>query len=251
MSTESECPKVELNHFLPVLESLSRGETKEVLDYLEQIGLSEEQIEALGLGEATTNSGLFNEIGKLTRTLHDSLSDFKEQVGKLTEKGTVLEIVDAAISLDSVISMTEKAATNVMELVEQQSALLVSHKNDAKKLLSALQEDGSEPPTQEELTAFIESSVKTDTEILSLNMKIIMSQEFQDLTGQVLQKVTRLIGDVETNLVDLIQTFGTVVDTRSAEDHPEPAVVTAPAEEQKSGGEDQDSIDALLGSFGF
>jgi chemotaxis protein CheZ len=86
--------------------------------------------------------------------------------------------------------------------------------------------------------------------------QVLMAQDFQDLTGQVIKRVIKLVEDVESNLVNLIRISSQKV-TPSAEAHiaklgdiaPEGPQV--PGIKMASAVSGQDEVDDLLSSLGF
>jgi chemotaxis protein CheZ len=68
--------------------------------------------------------------------------------------------------------------------------------------------------------------------------EILTAQSFQDITGQTIKKVIKLVGDIEEELVKLIATFGVKIE------HGAKAEVTP---EEVS----QADVDDLLKEFGF
>jgi chemotaxis protein CheZ len=113
---------------------------------------------------------------------------------------------------------------------------------------------------------------RIDTFFVSLNAdasatydnlsEILLAQDFQDLTGQVIQKVTALVKEVEEHLLSLVvmashvdQITGTVHETpvddrepESAEQGVGPQIKASEREDVVSG---QDDVDDLLSSLGF
>ena len=88
--------------------------------------------------------------------------------------------------------------------------------------------------------------------------EILLAQDYQDLTGQVIQKVTKLVREVEENLVRLVAMAGKVdkitgirheinvqKDIMSGEG---PQIKT---EERADVVTNQDDVDDLLSSLGF
>ncbi len=70
-------------------------------------------------------------------------------------------------------------------------------------------------------------------------IKIITAQSFQDLTGQTLKKVIKLVGEIEEELVRVIKTFGIKMTT------------TAKPQEVISDRISQSEVDDLLKNLGF
>ena len=88
---------------------------------------------------------------------------------------------------------------------------------------------------------------------------ILLAQDFQDLTGQVIQKVTKLVRDVEVNLVSLVVMAGKVdriTGTRHeiVEEEKNDSLGHGPqmnAETRTDVVSNQDDVDDLLSSLGF
>ena len=89
---------------------------------------------------------------------------------------------------------------------------------------------------------------------------ILMAQDYQDLTGQMIQKVIKLVSEVEDKLLNFLTTFGTNADEIVLLDNevnetlnglaPQgPATDSAKASENVASS--QDEVDDLLASLGF
>ena len=77
---------------------------------------------------------------------------------------------------------------------------------------------------------------------------ILTSQGYQDLTGQIIQKVVNFQNDLESKLVGLVSTFGMKVSPSKKYTEE----LYGPAHDKLEGAlHSQDDIDALLASFGF
>jgi chemotaxis protein CheZ len=75
------------------------------------------------------------------------------------------------------------------------------------------------------------------------------AQDYQDLTGQIIQKIIVLLKDLEANLVNVIRTFGVRPDGRKdavSDDLYGPAHAG-----RTSAMHSQDDVDSLLAGFGF
>ena len=107
---------------------------------------------------------------------------------------------------------------------------------------------------------------EADNNVVSANLTdILLAQDYQDLTGQVIKRVTQLVTEVESNLLKLVLMAGQV-DRFAGIEHDQ-AALEAEAEQQKvsSQGEGpqmhadiredvvsgQDDVDDLLSSLGF
>ena len=95
--------------------SISLEQAKSLVDFLE----ADQQDKADALIaeiQNPTNSELFAEIGKLTRQLHDSMSNFQLD-SRINDLATA-DIPDAKERLNYVITRTEEAANKTMDVVE-------------------------------------------------------------------------------------------------------------------------------------
>jgi chemotaxis protein CheZ len=175
---------------------------------------------------------LFREIGKLTRELHDALNAFRidRQIEALIER----EMPGARASLAGVIETTEKAAHRSLGLIEgsmgecealRRRVGAIRARLDSSEALSAIGD----------FLAFSEVTAERWHDSLS---DLLVAQDYQDLTGQVIRKVIALVERVEEALVDLVRLSG---DSSS----PSPPVET---HERLEG---QDDVDRLLSGLGF
>ncbi|MDE1043621.1 protein phosphatase CheZ, partial [Escherichia coli] len=58
------------------------------------------------------------------------------------------------------------------------------------------------------------SQAKTD-ELQGLMTNVLMAQDFQDLTGQVIRRVIELVREVEDSLIHLLTAFGSQDDSET------------------------------------
>lgn len=173
------------------------------------------------------------QLGGIVRQLHDALRTLGyDQV--LQE--VAHEIPDARERLAYVGQMTERAANTVLTLVDA-----------AKPDCSALAREGEallaqEHSDAEALKGFVRRAVTTANGQQDVLNDIMMSQDFQDLSGQVINKVINIITRTEQQLVELL--VNTVeAPPKSSEALQGPQV---PDKALK-----QDDVDDLLASLGF
>ena len=185
-----------------MLESLASGNFSQVEDAI--VNLSE-----------VGDTSLFSEVGKLTRDLHSSLSDLRNLLGPRVKEMTEHDMPEAADRLAYVIEMTNNAAHKTLGICEEK---FQEHEDlDAKvaelaPLLEKITSYKRRP--RKKVDEFIEkvSNLKIFLDEFSTKSQndlteIMMAQDFQDLTGQVLFKVVNLIGELESNLASVIQRF--------------------------------------------
>jgi chemotaxis protein CheZ len=104
------------------------------------------------------------------------------------------------------------------------------------------------------------SKLSDDSDKVYANLSaILLAQDFQDLTGQVINRVTTLVKDVEENLVKLVMMAGRVdqmtgnvhqeTEQQETDMQGEGPQMNAEAREDVVSG--QDDVDDLLSSLGF
>ena len=213
------------------------------------------------------NSNLFAEIGKLTRQLHDSLTNFQLD-SRLNDLATA-DIPDAKERLNYVISRTEEAANKTMDAVEsifpavdgiQEQLQIVEP--DWQKLMQNKIDLGGFKVLCHHIDQLLKMTGKETANIHSLMTDVLMAQDFQDLTGQVIRKVIDLVREVEESLIGMLTAFGfseeILADNTTTTKGSIPKVgenlVEGPIinrEERDDVAVDQDDVDDLLSSLGF
>lgn len=202
-------------------------------------------------------SMLFQEVGKLTRQLHDALETFREddRITHLAEN----RIPDARERLNYVIDKTEESAHRTLAAVEE--ALPIASDLEANGI--AMHEEWTRFTRREmnidefkEMSKRIDSflaSVEADAKQLNRGLSdIMMAQDYQDLTGQIIRQVISLVQDLEENLVSVIKKSGRIANT--IEEKTKDITAEGP-QINKDDNPDimsgQDDVDDLLSSLGF
>ena len=218
----------------------------------------EAQIEAVNNLRDNT---LFQELGKMTREIHDSIMNFRmdTRIADLAET----DIPDAKDRLEYVIAMTEKAANTAMGVIEEGSPVAEKLGAQASVLKAQWEKFRKRELTSDELRdmgndveAFFNESELMMSKLLSGFTEILMAQDFQDLTGQIIRQVINLVNEIETNLVELIKIQG----ENLAQEEPQiektaETKLEGPQVPGKESSDDvmkgQDDVDDLLASLGF
>ncbi len=196
---------------------------------------------------------VFNKIGQLTRTLHDSLRELG--LDKNLES-VASSIPDACDRLSYVAAMTQQAAERVLNATDAAGPLVEKIQGDAQQLSTDWQSlfDGNLKVDQfKQLVtrthAYLTGVQKQTKAINTFLMDIVMAQDFQDLTGQVIKKTLDVTQDMERQLVSLLMESAPVVP------HPnDDGLLNGPV--VAPGGRNdivtsQDQVDDLLASLGF
>lgn len=223
-----------------------------------QAGNDEQVNKLLGYITSARETGLYNEVGRMTRQLHDSLNAFcaDTRLDQLTEE----EIPDARTRLRHVITMTQDSADRSLSAVENTmpkcdalsariSELGKAWQNFKRREMSV--EQFRELSTKLE-TFFVEAENDT-SEIRAGLGDVMMAQDFQDLTGQIITRVIELVEEVEGNLVELVRLTGERIkapeEKKQSDIHAEGPHVPGTGKSDVVSG--QDEVDDLLSSLGF
>lgn len=235
--------------------------TRALLALLEQDNVSEEEI-VFSLDEITSlrESNLFHELGKMTREIHESITNFRmdSRIADLAEQ----EIPDAKDRLEYVITMTENAANTVLTVVEKGTPAAEKlikqskHLNELWKKFRRREMNADELRAMgQEVETFFAESDHMMSELLSGFNEVLMAQDFQDLTGQIIRRVINLVDEIEGNLVELIKIQGEHF-KREDKTNKNTGETTlegpqVPGKESSDVMKGQDDVDDLLASLGF
>ena len=203
---------------------------------------------------------LYQEMGKLTRELHDSITAFgmDNEIFNIAKE----EIPDARTRLHHVIKLTDEAANNTLGAVEDCLPLCDDLKNRSSELNEKwkrfVQRDMDINEFREMsglIGQFLEDNTQETEAVRARLNDILMAQTFQDLTSQIIKRVIALVEEVESNLVNLIKLTGKGNNAEldklvHEEDMLAPKGPPVPGVD-KGVVSGQDEVDELLSSLGF
>ncbi len=197
---------------------------------------------------------MLNRIGHVTRTLHDSLRGLG--LDKIMEQ-VANEIPDARDRLKYVARMTEQAAERVLNATDAamplqdniltQGAILEAHWNEVLAKASLKSEYNQ---IASETLAYLKATNQNSTDTKALLMDIMMAQDFQDLTGQVIKKITSLAQELEQQLVQVLVDFSPNAIKKDADNQ----LLNGPQIDPENTTDvvaSQEQVDDLLDSLGF
>jgi len=158
-------------------------------------------------GESSMDKVL-SRVGHLTRVLHDNLRDISYD--KLIEKAAEA-IPDARERLNYIATMTEQAALRVLNATDVAQPIQDKLAEDAKGLSTQWQKLHQRQLSVDQFKELVTRTrtylddVPRQTSATNAQlMEIMMAQDFQDLTGQVIKKITDMVQAVEQELVQLL-----------------------------------------------
>lgn len=213
-------------------------------------------VAATGSTETHSPDEVINRIGHLTRTLHDSLHELG--YNKRLEEAAA-KIPDAQDRLAYVAVMTEQAAERALNATEIAKPIQDKLAADAAALSKLWQQfdapggqlDSDAGRTLVAQTRSYLSDVPNRTNATNAQlMEVMMAQDFQDLTGQVMKKITKMVQVLEHELLQLL------MDNVSVEKKEEinEGLLNGPVVNSSGRTDvvtDQDQVDDLLASLGF
>ena len=197
---------------------------------------------------------VFNRLGHLARQLHDSLRGLG--VDKMLAE-SANQIPDARQRLTYIAQMTEQAASRVLnaadiakpiqdELIARSDAM---SKRWDKMFANQLSVEEFKMLAADTRSYFAEAPARLKVTNEQL-MEIMLAQDFQDLTGQVIKKVVEVVQGMETQLLSVL--IEAMPEQRKAE-APE-GLLNGPvitAEGRSDVVTSQAQVDDLLESLGF
>lgn len=164
--------------------------------------------EAVTLANHSAHDEMLSRVGQMTRMLHDNLRGLG--FDKLLAKAAH-DIPDARDRLDYVAKMTEQAAQRVLTATETASPLQENIQEGAGSIAKEWRSLMETPFSEEQYRAMAERTLafldQAETQASATKqhlLDIMMAQDFQDLTGQVIKKVTEIAHDIEQQLVQLL-----------------------------------------------
>ncbi|MDR2260313.1 MAG: protein phosphatase CheZ [Azoarcus sp.] len=162
----------------------------------------------LGRNEGKGDDAVFHRIGKMTRRLHDTLIE----LGLDSALQEVADsIPDARQRLTYVAQMTEQAASRVLNATDIAKPVAERIESDAgalrarwDKAFSNQLSVGEFRDLSVETRTFLGAAVEGGRGLNAQLLEIMMAQDFQDLTGQVIKKVVQMAQSLETQLLEML-----------------------------------------------
>ena len=202
-------------------------------------------------GDKAHDKLMYEGLGHVVRALHDALTyvGADDALAEATH-----EFPSARERLIHVAELTEKAANTVLNKVDETLPIQHHIEKDANALAQLWDATAVESLSKEQLLelgaktrAHLASSSQASTTMQQALNDIMMAQDFQDLTGQLIKKVVAVLERTETDLLKLLISGA-----------PADKVAAIPKQEELAGpgavgdvAMDQSDIDAMLADLGF
>jgi len=202
---------------------------------------------------AMSSADVHQQLGALTRQLHDSLTG----LGLAAKvKDWAGELPDAKSRLSYIARLTGEAAEKVLNSVDQAKAQHDHIAAETRRIGALIVQDPVAAVAKGHVMNFINDVEQASRQVDGHLTEIMMAQDFHDLTGQVIARVVNLAATIEDQLVQLlIQTAPPDTAVKAPVTH-EPYVpaLDGPVVNAKDNPDvvsNQSEVDDLLASLGF
>ena len=167
-------------------------------------------------------------------------------------------IPDARGRLTYVVEMTTQAANRVLTCVEQAQPEQDQLKQQAEVLQTRWDQWFEAPKSFDEAKALVTATREHLASIPAITgrtnqllLEIMMAQDFQDLTGQVIKKMMHVVEQIETQLLMVL--LDNIPDNARVSPTQKNSLLNGPQIDTTASGviADQSQVDDLLDSLGF
>ena len=165
-------------------------------------------VDAANTGGGEECGDLYQRVGRLTRTLHDTLHELGYDK---TLEASVISLPDARDRLAYIAKLTGQAAERSLGAVEHGQAVQQEIGKEASALVAQWDRLYAKELSVDEFKAlagqtreFLNGLPKRTADTYQQLHEIMMAQDFHDLTGQVIGKIVNLARTMEDQLVGLL-----------------------------------------------
>lgn len=203
---------------------------------------------------ALSSAEVHQQIGALTRQLHDSLTGLGLAAKVQNWAG---ELPDAKSRLSYIARLTGEAAEKVLNAVDHAKAQHDFIASETRRIGALIVQDPVGAVAKGDVLNFVADVEAASQRIDGHLTDIMMAQDFHDLTGQVIAKVVNLAATIEEQLIHLlVQTAppDTIVKAAPAAAEAYVPALDGPAVNPEGNPEvvsNQSEVDDLLASLGF
>ena len=239
--------------------------TEQYMDRLDDLTAAMESgdsqaINAL-VSELTTlrETSLYQELGMLTREIHDTIRSFADddRLASLAQD----EIPDAKERLQLIVTKTDEAAHRTMAGAEETVSMIDAFSARAQAMRERWRRFRKRELSKQEfvvlyqdLDHFLEVIDDESQAIHGKMTEIMLAQDYQDITGQMIKQVVSMVQEIEERLVRLVTISGGAVDGGQTSEAPRGETAEGPqlpSASRDKVAQSQGDVDDLLASLGF
>lgn len=229
------------------------GQLKEFFSQVVNADPDELELLHVELEGYARRNDLFQELGKVVKKFYENLRVIKMDVSDRLRNLQTLDMDDATGRLEHIVQMTENAANKTLDLAEKvQNNLLddQARNSELQGVLEALRakasdEDAAKLDQALQLTQQNQQNMEGYQNDLT---EILLAQDYQDLTGQVIGKIIRLLQQMESELLIMLKEFQ---NEGKAAANSKAGELRGPLHDTHEERQSQNDVDDLLSSLGF
>ncbi len=213
------------------------------------------------IAELTTlrESSLYQELGMLTREIHETINAFAadNRIAVIAQE----DIPDAKERLNFIVTKTDEAAHRTMTGAEETVSMIDQFSERAETMRDRWRQFRNRELSKDEfvtlnadLDHFLEAIHDESQAIHGKMTEIMLAQDYQDITGQMIKQVISMVQEIEEKLVRLVSISG---GAKVEEEPPEKSDETLaegpqlPNANKDTVAQSQGDVDDLLASLGF
>ncbi len=150
------------------------------------------------------NSLLITGVRQVASNLQAALEKFHHSSHLLTLAEQ--DVPNARLRLAHVLKLTDEAANHTMDLVDQCRPLLDTLIHDAKTRLSMNSDSTLRDRTaHDDVANFLDKVVNHTQSVRSNLTEVLVTQGYQDISGQIICSVIKLVDELELSLTQLVE----------------------------------------------
>lgn len=240
---------------LKPFDSMLKEKAQVLLDSLEQGNLTVQEL--MTINEERHNA-LYQQIGKITRGLHEAIAnlEFANTDGN--------DDRDVQARVGYVIELTQEAANKTMDIAEETTPIAAELgsesarlREDWKKLKSRELSADDFRELYKKIDDFLAYSEDKSNQLHKNLTDIVVTQGYQDLSGQVLQKIVTMLNATESDLVKLLDMSAKMQDIEADDEEfsllgkDKDLLAEGPLPDSATTLKSQEEVDDLLSDLGF
>jgi chemotaxis protein CheZ len=151
-----------------------------------------------------SESVAMSDLRQITEGLHAALERFRldSRLDDLANK----EVPDARQRLAHVMRLTDDAAHTTLDLVEQSCPIADRAATRAAELLGAW--SGPRRPSRHDVREYLDETRTGLGQVREKLSQVLLAQGYQDLTGQIIRGVMKLVDELEVALTHMVRISG-------------------------------------------
>lgn len=217
-------------------------------------------------GISVDDNKLLERIGKITRLLHNNICELECDKDKRLHE-TNKQITDIHERLNYILSKTQSAAETTLSAIENIKPIQSNLSSNAVILTQEWQELiklENDHHSNKNLAKFSNLFLKTISYLEDVPkqaevtndylLTVIMAQDFQDLTGQVIKKVSHLLQLVESELIQVLLDNSISTNPATNDENSPNSLLNGPTINPQNNPEalsNQTDVDNFLASLGY